>query len=93
MVMGTCQWSGVPITTASRSFAIEDLAVVEVVAGSRACRTWTWLPGGAVHRRQQHATISFCSRVFNWLKQILAATAGADGADAYAVVGSQNLAV
>ena len=73
-------------------FAIEDLAEVEMVAGV----------GGAVlgFGFQAARFVDVAARddfvlfgEFQLAQQILSATAGADGADPYAVVGSQNLAV
>jgi hypothetical protein len=85
-VVGRADHDGVDV------FAIEDLAVVEVVA----CVGRTVLGFGF----QAARFIDVAARddfvlfgEFQLAQQILPATAGADGADAYAVVGSQNLAV
>ena len=79
------------ITTTSIS-SIEDLSEVEMVAGiGRAVLGFGFQATRFVDIAAGNDFVLFGE--FQLAQQILSATAGADGADAYAVVGSQNLAV
>jgi len=73
-------------------FAIEDLAEIEMVACVR-CGVlgFGFQPARLVDIAAGNDFVLFGE--FQLAQQILSATAGADGAYAYPVVGSQNLAV
>ena len=73
-------------------FAVEDLTIIQVIAGvGRAVFGFGLQPPGFVDVAAGDDFVLFGE--LQLAQEILAASAGADRADAYAVIGAQNLAV
>jgi len=85
-VVGCANHNGIDI------FTIEDLAVIQVIARvRRGVLGFGLQPPGFVNVAAGDDFVLFGE--FQLAQEILAASAGADGADAYAVIGAQDLAV